>query len=143
MAGSSGLDFYAEFNQDYVLTPSGSIQTAVGWDRIRQRIERRLITNSHQQLPDKTYTAADYIFAPSFGLGVGAMIDQNPTKSFTAAYIGRVNQAISREYGVDPGVAPQVTFAQPNQYTWLITAVVPMLGGTEGEIQITSTSNGS
>jgi hypothetical protein len=141
MANAGGLDFYAEWNQDYVLTPNGSLQTAVGWDRTRQRIERKLITNSAQQLPDGTFTVADYVFEPTFGQGVGAMVDQNPTQAFTAEYIGKVNQAISQEFGTDPGEAPSIVFTRPDPSTWMVTIGVPLLNGTEGQIQVAQTSS--
>jgi hypothetical protein len=130
-------DIYLEFNSDLILTPSGSIQTAIGWDQVRERIIRNLITNSAESLPDGTFTPADYIFEPSYGLGMGALVDQNPTPAFLQDLKRRINQAVFTEAQVDPGTVPTIIVQQPVPDTYQIFISVALVDGTVGEVSLT------
>jgi hypothetical protein len=130
------VDFYLDWNSDLQVTPSGSIQTAVGWDQVRQRIIRRIITNSAQQLPDGVMTPADYIFHPGFGVGGGALVDQNVDD----AYIAKLEQIISRgvleDADVSSTIPPTIQFSRPNDDTlWVIVNVV-LKSGKPGQLAL-------
>lgn len=130
-------DVYLEFNQDLIITPNGSIQTAVGWDQVRERIIRNLITNSAQILPDGTATPADYIFDPSYGLGMGAMVAQNPTPNFLKDMQRRIIQAVFAEADVDPGTIPTVIVQQPTPSTYQVFISVNLVNNQVGKISLT------
>lgn len=129
-----GQDFYLDWNGDFILTATGSIQAAVGWDRIRQRIIRRLITNSFQQLPSGRWTTSDYVFEPDFGLGMGAMVDNPFGEQLLAQLEARINRAVLEDDNIDSSVPPSVKFFKnpPNQLFIAIT--VTLIGGVQGQI---------
>lgn len=132
----SGTDIYLEFNQDLILTPSGSLQTAVGWDQVRERIIRNLITNSAQTLPDGTQTPADYIWETGYGIGLGALVGQNPTPAFLVDLRRRIAQAVFSEASVDPGSIPTIVVKQPTPGTYQVFISVLLVNGKVGEISL-------
>jgi hypothetical protein len=131
-----GVDFWLDWNSDLLITPSGSIQTAVAWDWVRQRIVRRIITNPAQQLPDGVNTPADYVFHPTFGIGGGSLVDQNTD----VEYIANLEQIISRGVLEDADVAsttpPTIQYVQPDNETfWAIVSVV-LNSGEPGQLAL-------
>lgn len=130
------MDVYLEWNADLVLTPSGDIQTAVGWDEVRQRVIRRMITNPAQQLPDGTQTQPDDVFAPDFGIGMGRMVDQDFSQEFLAEMERRVALAVLEDADVDTSIPPNIIFVQPNPSTLQINVTVTLLTGQTGEIAL-------
>lgn len=106
------LDLYLEFNEDLVLTPSGSLQLAQGWNHDRERIIRNLITNPAIALPDGSQSAPDYIFVPSYGLGLGAHVDSNPTAQDLADMERSIRQAVFADANIDPGTVPTIIFQE-------------------------------
>ena len=131
-------DLYCEWAQDLLITPSGDIQTAVGWDSVRQRIVRSLITNSAQQLPDGSTTAPDYVFHPKYGIGAGSLIGQNPTQAYQSNLIARINQAVLSDVSVDPGSVPTVIFQVPRPGEWVVFISVRLRDQTPGRILVRS-----
>lgn len=129
-------DIYCEWNGDFILTPNGDIQTAVGWDEVRQRIVRRLITNSAQVLPDGTTTAPDYVFHPTYGIGAGALVGQNPTPAYISGLIARINAAVLADDAVDPGTTPTIVFSQPTTNVWLVQVAVQLTNGKFGQVAL-------
>lgn len=129
-------DIYCEWNNDLQITPSGGLVTASGWDRVRQRIIRHLITNSSSRLPDGTFTAPDYIFHKEFGIGAGSLVGQNPTPAFQADLIARINQAVLSDVAVDPGALPTVIFKNPQPGTWIVYISVKLRDQTVGRTAI-------
>ncbi len=131
------MDTYCDWNGDLVLTANISIQYAIGWDQLRQRIVRRILTNSAQQLPDGTYTPADYVYAPSFGEGAGAMVDQNPTHAYVLAMQQKINQGVLAETALAGVGTPEITFSQPTFDSFQVTIMVPLTSQLQGELVIT------
>lgn len=127
---------YLEWNSDFVLMCRTSIETATGWDQNRQRIIRRIITSAAQQLPDGTFTPAQYIFDPTYGDGLGQMVGQN----FNQAFLDQVEQIITRgviaDSSVPPGQTPTITFQQPNPQILVIFITVPQISGAPGQINL-------
>ena len=131
------MDFYLEWNGDLVLTPSGSAQTAVNWDQARERIIRSFLTNSAQQLPDGSYTPADYVFDITFGEGAGALVDQNPDQAYILGLNQRMRQAVLSDASADPGQVPVIVITQPEPDTYQVFVSVPLIDGTQGSVSIT------
>jgi hypothetical protein len=135
----SNPDFWLDWNSDLLLTPSGSIQVATGWDSTRQGIVRSLITNPAQTLPDGTTTTPDYIFEPDFGVGLGAMVDQNYDTASLQALEQKIQNAVLNDPGVNSSAPPSVQFNQPNNYTLDIIISVTQISGEPGTIALAVT----
>jgi hypothetical protein len=131
------VDLYLEWNGDLVLTPNGSAQTAVNWDQARERIIRSFLTNSAQQLPDGSYTPADYVFDITFGEGAGALVDQNPDQAYILGLTQRMRQAVLSDASADPGQVPVIVITQPEPDTYQVFVSVPLIDGTQGSVSIT------
>ena len=129
-------DLYVDWNSDFLLTTNGDLQTATGWDEVRQRIVRNLITNSGEVLPSGVITAPDYIFHPLWGLGLGSKIGENPTTDWRQQLISRINAAVLADAAVDQGQMPTVVFQQGNPGTWQVFVTVPLADGTAGSITL-------
>lgn len=130
------MDFYLDWQGDLMVTPSGSIQTAVGWDQTRQRIIRSLCTNSAQELPDGTFTTADYIFEPSFGIGLGKLVDEAANSDFFGALEQRIQAAVLADQDVSSSVPPSVQFNWINSETLQILIGVTLITGEPGQIAL-------
>lgn len=125
-----------EWNQDLVLSANGSLQMVDGWEEVRERIIRRILTNSAQTLPDGTTTAPDYVFHPSYGVGGGALVSQNPTQAFLSNLQQRIRSGVLDDASVDPGYAPQVVIQQPVPNTFIILVGCQLLNGQQGALSI-------
>lgn len=124
--------FYLEWNGDLQITPNGSILMAQGWDEVRERIIRRFLTNSASPLPDGTTTPPDYIFDPLYGLGAGALIDQNPNSRFIAEFTRRMRQAVVADAATDPGALPSITVTIPYIGALQVFVTVQLISGQQG-----------
>ena len=121
-------DLYCEWGGDLVLTPNGSVRFATGWDQVREKIVRIIMTNAALTLPDGSTTAPDYFFDTSFGQGAGALVDQNPTQSYLAAVKQRIVAAI---LGARLStITPTVSITQPTQGTFRVFVSVTLPTGT-------------
>ena len=129
-------DVYLEWNSDLILTPNGSVATATGWDRIRQRIVRRFLTNSAVPLPDGSTTPPDYVFSPFYGLSGGALIDQNPDAKYRADLKRRIREAALLDTAVDPGAVPFVNISQPQIGVNVVSITVKLTNGDTGKVDI-------
>lgn len=137
------MDFYLEWGGDFVLTPNGSIQTAINWDQVRQRIIRRFLTNSAQQLPDGSYTAPDYVFDIKYGIGAGALVDQNPTQDWLRDLTGRLRQSVLADSAVDQGSVPRMQVTGLGTDAYQVFASVKLINGQSGQVSITVSHTGS
>jgi hypothetical protein len=129
-------DLYCEWNSDLIVTPWGGVQSATGWDNVRQRIVRSLITNSAQVLPDGATTEPDYVYHPSYGIGAGSLVGQNPTPAYQMSLIARINQAVLQDVAVDPGSLPTVIFRNPQPGTWVVYISVKLRDQTTGRLAV-------
>ncbi len=128
------MDIYLDWNGDLVLTPNGSIQTAVGWDNVRQRIIRHMITNGLITLPDGTTLTPDYFFHVDFGNGLGSMIGQAPSAQYDEDLKRIIRLSCLEDAAVDPAFVPQVTFNTPRPDTREVHIVVKLKSGQYGQI---------
>jgi len=135
------MDLYLEYNSDLIITPNGSLQFAVGWDQVRERIIRSLVTNPALQLTNGTTTAPDYVFHPSYGIGLGELVDYNLTKAQIQELTRAVNQAVLADVAVDPSQAPQISVLANNTNTVQILVKVFLLNGTSGEVSFSLGNN--
>lgn len=136
--GMSG-DFYCDWNGDLIVTPSGSIQPAVGWTQVRQRIIRRIITVPAQLQPDGSYTVAGDIFAMDFGIGLGAAVDGLLDEDGEAVVQRRIAQGVLEDEDVDSTIPPSIIFQRPNPSTVIIIIGVTLITGVPGTISISVT----
>jgi hypothetical protein len=143
MSNLQGVDFYLDWNQGLIVTPSGSIQAATGWDRARQRIIRRIITNAAKILPNGTYTAADNVFSPLYGLGLGAQIDRAFDSDYETTIERLVAQGVLEDEDVDSTIPPSIQFISPNPSTLWIVVGVTLVTGQQGTIAIQASAPGS
>lgn len=134
---SRGNTFYLEWNGDLVLLPNGSVLMASGWDEVRERIIRRFLTNSAVPLPDGTTTPPDYIFSPLYGLGAGALIDQNPDANWTASFTSRMRQAVVADAATDPGSLPSILVTKPLIGAVQVFVSVQLISGAQGNFSMT------
>lgn len=128
-------DIYLEWGSDLIITPNGSIQTAVNWDQVRERIIRRIFTNRAERLPDGSYTVPDYIFDIAYGESGGALIDQNPTQAWLRDFNRRVRQGVLADAAVDPGSVP-TTVVRKYGSTYQIFVNVKLINGQPGQVSI-------
>jgi hypothetical protein len=127
---------FLEWNSDFQVTPSGSLQLAVGWDEVRQRIIRRVVTNPAQQLPDGTTTTPDYVFHPDYGIGLGAMVDQDVNDDFLRKVEGKITRGILQDASVTAtSTPPSIQFYRPSPDTLWAVASVEATGTGPGIIQ--------
>ena len=128
---------YLEWNGDLVLTPSGSITMCSGWDEVRERIIRRFLTNSAIRLPDGSTTPPDYVFDPAYGLGAGALIDQNPDAQWRAEFTRRINEAVAADSATDPGAVPSIKITTPYIGAVQVFVGIRLTSGQQGTLSLT------
>lgn len=129
-------DLFLDWNGDLILTPSGSVLMANGWDQVRERIIRRFLTNSAVPLPDGSTTPPDYVFSPLYGLSAGALIDQNPDDNFLAEFTRRMRAAVLSDAAVDPGAVPSVSITRPAIGMLQIFVGIKLISGQQGSLSI-------
>jgi hypothetical protein len=132
-----GDTFYLEWNGDLITTPNGSVLMASGWDKVRERIIRRFLTNSALPLPDGTTTPPDYIFSTFYGLGAGALIDQNPDANFRANFTRRMREAVVADAATAPGALPSISISSPMIGVVQIYVGIQLISGQLGSFSIT------
>ena len=127
---------YLEWNSDFVLTPAGSLQLATGWDSVRQRIERRIITNPAQQLPSGISTPADYVFDSAYGVGAGSLVGQPYNQNFIASLRQKIQAGVLSDAAVDTSVPPSINVTTPqNDAVWAVVGVT-LASGNVGTIAL-------
>lgn len=132
----ANLDLLLEFGGDLVLTANGSIQTATGWDQVRERILRNLITNPLQTLPSGRITQPDYIFHVDYGFGAGSLVGQDVTVGFLEDLQSRIQTACSNDVAVDSSVPASVKFQEPSPGLLIVTISVLLLNGQSGQVSL-------
>lgn len=133
------LTQYLDWNSDAILTPAGSIQSASGWDIVRQRIVRRMLTNPAQTLPSGYFTPPDYIFHPKYGIGLASLVDEAEGSQSLAELEQKISKGVLEDTAVDSSAPPSIQFSKPNINTFWILIGVTLVNGTAGTIAIGST----
>lgn len=131
-----GADFYLDWGGDLLLTPSGSIQLAVGWTQTRQRIIRRIISVPAQQLPDGSYTIATNMFDQAFGIGLGADVDKSINQDYESMIERKIAQGVLEDEDVNTSIPPSIVFQRPTPSSLWIIIGVTLISGQPGTISI-------
>ncbi len=130
---------YMEYGGDLVLNQHGGLLMAVGWDEIRQRIERRLLTNPAMTLDDGTPVAADYLQHPSYGVGLPEEVGRNWTQAQAARITQKIAQGVVTDASVDPTAPPTLQVKIAGQHLVLINIGITLIDQTQGQIPISFT----
>lgn len=125
---------YLEWGQDLVLTPNGSLQLATGWDEVRQRILRRMLTNPAFTAPDGRPIQADYIFDDTYGIGLPVLVGGNLTSQLFEQLKQAITKGVLLDAAVDTSQPPAIVFQQPDPQTMIISVQVILLTGQVGQI---------
>lgn len=124
---------YLELGEDLVVSPSGGILMASGWDQIRQRIMRRLFTNPELKLADGEIIPADYIFDKDYGIGINQLIDEPITSTFLSNLTRRIKQGVMVDEGVDASKDPAIDYFVANQSVY-VQITVTLTTGLQGQL---------
>lgn len=130
------MDFWLEWNGDLQLTPSGSVQAAVGWDQTRQRIVRRWLTTPAQQLPDGSTTPPGYVFDPAFGIGLAQAVDKPTDAGAQQVMTRKISQGVLEDSDVLSTAPPSILFQELDPNTIRIIVGVTLLTGQPGTIAL-------
>lgn len=124
------VDNNLEWNSDWVLDSSGDILQAVGLNRVRQFIERRILTTPRNNPVIVLQSTPDYLFDINYGIGAGALVDQMVTAQFRSTVQQVILQGIKQEPGVSATPAPTVNlFTTPGGLFQILAAFfVPPYG---------------
>lgn len=128
------MDIFVEFATDFLLTATGDIVAAEAWDEVRQRIERRILTNPASEQDNGTPIPADYIFDPDYGLGARAAVGNTFTQQMIAAFENRIYQGVMVDQGVNNTVPPVITVRQVNPQSVEFDIAVTLASGQANTI---------
>ena len=127
-------DLFLEFGSDLLLTANGDIAMAEGWDEIRQRIERRILTNPAIEQSNGTLTPGDYIFDGDYGLGASTAIGYTFTPAVIQAFMQRIYQGVLTDVGVNTNVPPVITVIQQSPQQVQFNIAVTLASGAQNTI---------
>lgn len=130
------MDFWLDWNGDFLLTPAGSIQPATGWDQVRQRITRRLLTQPAVANADGTTTPPGYMFAPDFGVGLPKSVDKPVDPDAQQLLTRYISRAVLEDADVLSTSPPSVAFQVVDPETIRIVIGVTLLTGQSGTIAL-------
>lgn len=133
------VTLYLDWNDDLQLTPSGSLQLAVEWDAVRQRIVRRVVTSAAQTLPDGSTTAPDYVWHSTYGVGLGKLVDQPLNQDLLTRLEGLITAGVLADAAVDSTAPPSIEFIRVNPNTLWINVSVTVIGVGPGVISFSLT----
>jgi hypothetical protein len=130
---------YLEWGNAFALTSTGSLQLASGWDEVRQRILRRLLTTPQLVSLDGSPIPAEYIFDPAYGVGlrqrVGGLLGQRELQVLRQ----QVLQAVLQDPGVDQSQMPFILVRPSGPYAVSVLIEVTLATGSRGQISLSLT----
>ncbi len=128
---------YLEWDDDFKQTSNGSVQLARGWDEVRQRIERRILTNAQFVQSDGTPVSADYYYHPEYGLSARARIGDD----LNSDTISKIEQILYEgtivDEAVDGNILPNITHQLLSTGEVLFSIGVTLASGQLGTINFT------
>lgn len=96
------MDLYLPYGGDFKLDPSGMLQIVTGVDESTQRVARRLMTNpAIRNSQGQVAQAADSIFHPDFGGGIGRDVGATVTSLSAQTRVNRIKRELKNEVTVD------------------------------------------
>lgn len=90
-----------EWGSDFELSQNGSLIMSTGWEQIKQRVLRRLLTNPSFKLADGSPISADYIFDQNYGQGCRRRVGEPISKDIQE----KLEQAVNKAVVIDEGLA--------------------------------------
>jgi hypothetical protein len=105
----SFIDWALEWSDDLQFDVNGDILLNEGLDRIRQFIERRILTTPLDNPIINLRSTPDYLFDTGYGIGAGALVDREITGQFRDTTQQVILQGIKQEPGVAPFPPPSVS----------------------------------
>lgn len=126
---------WQEFGQDLVQSPNGGLLMAYGEDEVRQALERELLTTPALTLDDGTVVPAEFIWDPTFGVGLRVLIGQTAYEGWLSAIKQKINNAVLSNPGVNSSIPPVIQVTQTGQ---LVTILVDytLANGTPGSLAL-------
>lgn len=130
IADPNGKTLFLEWGEDLVLNQNGSLMMATGWDQIKQRIIRRILTNCTMRLQDGTPVLAGYIFDKDYGLSTRRLLGEPHDTSYRKKLEQKLTQGVKVDNGVDPSRPPIIQFSleQGGHVIWAEITVFPKVG---------------
>lgn len=122
---------YWEYGQDPPLNANGGFNKAQGWDEARQNITRNVMTVPLLKNLDGSYTPPEYIFIPTFGQGVRAMIGNLNTPDFQNQLQQRFAAAAAQSIFVDHSQPVSVAIQQPSPQLVYVYCTVVLVSGAK------------
>lgn len=127
-------DLFLEFGTDFLLTANGDLCMATGWDEIRQRIERRILTNPAFEQFNGAPVVAEYIFDSNYGLGARAAIGFVFNNATIQQFIQRIYEGVLVDQGVNTNVPPVITYSQPTPNEIIFNIAITLANGQQNTI---------
>lgn len=128
------MDIFCEVDGDIRLTETGDIETADGFDEVRQCLIRLLVTSPQRRGKDGRYELADYIFAPDFGLGLGREVDEVMTDERFSNLSALIRQAIIENTSFSDEIEPSIVITEFDDNTLQIAASFRTKNGDDQNI---------
>ena len=122
-------DLYLEITGDLKIDSQGDLILAEGWDEIRQRIIRRIVTTPLLQESDGTIIEADYIYHTDYGLGLKYLVCATFTDAMINQLKQRVTQGIMEDAAVDSSYLPVITYRRPQLHRLDVVATFQLITG--------------
>jgi phage baseplate assembly protein W len=129
-------DLWLEWEDDLRIDPTGDLVIATGWDEVRQRVVRQLLTNPQTTLADGTPVAADDVFDPSYGDGLRVLVGELANDQTVETIRQTVTNSLLRDPGVSPARLPQVTVTRTADHEITILIEVYLATGQPGRVAL-------
>ena len=126
-------DAYCAYGDDFQIDQFGCILEAVGWDEVEQEISRTLYTCPSGVDKLGNYLQPDWIFFPTFGLGLPRQIGNLYQQTYKDEIITKCNQAIVSNPEVLKYPPPKISIFQ-DQHALNLFLTVPLKNQQPGEI---------
>ena len=123
-----------EYGGDFMLNQYGGLQVVTGWDEVRQRLERAVLTNPATNNSGQGPLPPDYLYHPSYGAGAQRQIGQGIDADNLATVTAKVQQAVAADPSVDGSVAPTATLTQSGFQALTLAVNVTLTNQTQGQV---------
>lgn len=130
-------DIYCPYGGDFSVDQSGDIQEATGWDEVEQKLSRDLLTSPAKQLPNGRFTPAEYLFHPTYGLGLKQFLGQLADPNVISSLRDKCIQQIRQDNAIAISPSPIVFFKVfPAQFLLKIFIQVTLASNESGTLAV-------